>query len=86
MQSGDLLVTTRQHATPRMLIPVARDRGIAEIMEPRDVMVVDQPPWRDTGKTDYPAARKPAEVCGRQLNHEMEADAAFDVSFRVGEH
>jgi hypothetical protein len=36
------------------VIPPARDRGIAEIMVPRDVMVVDQLPLLGTGKTDYP--------------------------------
>jgi acyl-[acyl-carrier-protein]-phospholipid O-acyltransferase/long-chain-fatty-acid--[acyl-carrier-protein] ligase len=71
-----LLVTTQQNAAARTLLSAARDRGIAEIMVPREVMVVDKLPLLGTGKTDYPAVQKLAEACGQQFHLEVEADAA----------
>jgi acyl-[acyl-carrier-protein]-phospholipid O-acyltransferase/long-chain-fatty-acid--[acyl-carrier-protein] ligase len=59
-----LLVTTQPDAAPRVLLSVARERGIAEIMVPREVMVVDKLPLLGTGKTDYPAVEKLAAARG----------------------
>jgi acyl-[acyl-carrier-protein]-phospholipid O-acyltransferase/long-chain-fatty-acid--[acyl-carrier-protein] ligase len=70
-----LLVTTQQDAAPRALLSVARDRGIAEIMVPREVMVVDKLPLLGTGKTDYPAVQKLAEACSHPVDLEVEEDA-----------
>lgn len=59
-----LLVTTQRDAAPRALLAAARERGAAEIMLPRDVMVVDRMPLLGTGKVDYPAVQKLAEARG----------------------
>jgi acyl-[acyl-carrier-protein]-phospholipid O-acyltransferase/long-chain-fatty-acid--[acyl-carrier-protein] ligase len=70
-----LLVTTQPDAAPRVLLSVARDRGIAEIMVPREVMVVDKLPLLGTGKTDYPAVQKLAEARSHPVDLEVEEDA-----------
>jgi acyl-[acyl-carrier-protein]-phospholipid O-acyltransferase/long-chain-fatty-acid--[acyl-carrier-protein] ligase len=44
------------------LLAAARERGIAEIMVPREVMVLDNLPLLGTGKIDYPALQKLAEA------------------------
>jgi acyl-[acyl-carrier-protein]-phospholipid O-acyltransferase/long-chain-fatty-acid--[acyl-carrier-protein] ligase len=36
----------------------ARDRGVSEIMVPRDLMIVESLPLLGTGKLDYPAIQK----------------------------
>jgi acyl-[acyl-carrier-protein]-phospholipid O-acyltransferase/long-chain-fatty-acid--[acyl-carrier-protein] ligase len=71
-----LLVTTQRNAGSGMLLSAARDRGIGEIMVPREVMVVDKLPLLGTGKTDYPAVQKLAELCGSKFHLDVEADAA----------
>jgi acyl-[acyl-carrier-protein]-phospholipid O-acyltransferase/long-chain-fatty-acid--[acyl-carrier-protein] ligase len=50
-----LLVTTRQDAAAKELLAKAREKGIAEIMVPRNLRIVDKLPLLGTGKTDYPA-------------------------------
>ncbi|MFD2263140.1 acyl-[ACP]--phospholipid O-acyltransferase [Lacibacterium aquatile] len=50
-----VLVTTRQDATAKDLLAKAREKGIAEIMVPRNLKIVDKLPLLGTGKTDYPA-------------------------------
>jgi acyl-[acyl-carrier-protein]-phospholipid O-acyltransferase/long-chain-fatty-acid--[acyl-carrier-protein] ligase len=57
-----LLLTTQADAGARPLLAAARERGIAEIMVPREVMVLDNLPLLGTGKTDYPALQKLAEA------------------------
>jgi acyl-[acyl-carrier-protein]-phospholipid O-acyltransferase/long-chain-fatty-acid--[acyl-carrier-protein] ligase len=52
-----LLVTTQPDAKPAVLLAAARQRGVAEIQVPRDVLVVDKVPLLGTGKTDYPAVQ-----------------------------
>ncbi len=52
-----ILVTTQPGATARPMLSRARDRGMAEIMVPRDVMVVAKVPMLGTGKVDYPAVQ-----------------------------
>jgi acyl-[acyl-carrier-protein]-phospholipid O-acyltransferase/long-chain-fatty-acid--[acyl-carrier-protein] ligase len=55
-----LLVTNQHGAEARMLLGAARERGVAEIQVPRDVMVVDKVPLLGTGKIDYPAVQSMA--------------------------
>lgn len=70
-----LLATTHPDAAPRMLLSAAHDRGVVEIMVPRNVMVVDRLPLLGTGKADYPAVQKLAETRGPRSDLEVEADA-----------
>ncbi len=53
-----LLVTTRQTANVSAILAHARDRGVSEIMVPRDLMIVESLPLLGTGKLDYPAIQK----------------------------
>src|SRR5262249_41595651 len=53
-----LLVTTHLDAEAREILAHARIRGVAEIMVPRDIMVVAAMPMLGTGKMDYPAIQK----------------------------
>jgi acyl-[acyl-carrier-protein]-phospholipid O-acyltransferase/long-chain-fatty-acid--[acyl-carrier-protein] ligase len=53
-----LLVTTQKGAEPRALLAAARERGVAEILVPREVMIVDKMPLLGTGKADYPAVQR----------------------------
>jgi acyl-[acyl-carrier-protein]-phospholipid O-acyltransferase/long-chain-fatty-acid--[acyl-carrier-protein] ligase len=53
-----LLVTTRQTANVSTILSHARDRGVSEIMVPRDLMIVESLPLLGTGKLDYPAIQK----------------------------
>ncbi len=53
-----LLVTTRRDAEPRGLLTAARERGVAEIQVPREVMVVEKMPLLGAGKVDYPAVAR----------------------------
>jgi acyl-[acyl-carrier-protein]-phospholipid O-acyltransferase / long-chain-fatty-acid--[acyl-carrier-protein] ligase len=53
-----VLVTNESGAAPRALLARARERGIAEIMVPRDVVVVPKIPLLGTGKVDYPAVQR----------------------------
>jgi acyl-[acyl-carrier-protein]-phospholipid O-acyltransferase / long-chain-fatty-acid--[acyl-carrier-protein] ligase len=53
-----VLATTRRDAAPQLLLATARERGIAEIMVPRDVLVIEKLPLLATGKVDYPAVQK----------------------------
>ena len=71
-----LLLPTQPNAEPRMLLSAARDRGIAEIMVPRDVVVVDKLPLLRTRKTDYPAVQTLADVCSHRFSLDVEADTA----------
>ncbi len=57
-----LLVTTQPGAGPHALLAAARDRGMAGIQVPREIMVVDKIPLLGTGKTDYPAVQRLAEA------------------------
>ncbi|WP_174254827.1 acyl-[ACP]--phospholipid O-acyltransferase [Acidisphaera sp. S103] len=52
-----LLVTNQRDAEARVLLAAARERGVAEIQVPREVMVVDKVPLLGTGKIDYPAVQ-----------------------------
>jgi acyl-[acyl-carrier-protein]-phospholipid O-acyltransferase/long-chain-fatty-acid--[acyl-carrier-protein] ligase len=62
-----LLVTTNPAAETTALLSFARERGIAELMVPRGLRVVDAIPVLGTGKTDYPGVQRLAEemVAGR---------------------
>ena len=53
-----LLVTTQRNAESRALLNAARERGVAEIQVPRDVMIVEKIPLLGTGKVDYPAVQR----------------------------
>jgi acyl-[acyl-carrier-protein]-phospholipid O-acyltransferase/long-chain-fatty-acid--[acyl-carrier-protein] ligase len=57
-----LLVTTRRGAEARALLAAARERGIAELQVPREVMVVDKMPLLGAGKVDYPAVKRLVEA------------------------
>jgi acyl-[acyl-carrier-protein]-phospholipid O-acyltransferase/long-chain-fatty-acid--[acyl-carrier-protein] ligase len=52
-----VLVTTQPDAAVRPMLLRARERGMAEIMVPREVMVVAKVPLLGTGKVDYPAVQ-----------------------------
>ncbi len=60
-----LLVTTRQDAEARSLLAAARQRGVAEIQVPREVMVVDKMPLLGAGKVDYPAVKRLVDARGQ---------------------
>ena len=49
-----ILVTSRKDANAADLMAAAKTRGIAEIMVPRQILVVDKLPLLGTGKVDYP--------------------------------
>jgi acyl-[acyl-carrier-protein]-phospholipid O-acyltransferase/long-chain-fatty-acid--[acyl-carrier-protein] ligase len=53
-----VLITSAADATPRAMLARARERGISEIMVPRDVVVVAKVPLLGTGKVDYPAVQR----------------------------
>jgi acyl-[acyl-carrier-protein]-phospholipid O-acyltransferase/long-chain-fatty-acid--[acyl-carrier-protein] ligase len=57
-----LLVTTREGAEVRVLLAAARARGMAEILVPREILVVDKVPLLGTGKVDYPAVQRMVEA------------------------
>jgi len=57
-----LLVTTQPDADVRSLLAAARERGIAEIQVPRDIMVVNKLPLLGAGKIDYPEVQRLAET------------------------
>jgi acyl-[acyl-carrier-protein]-phospholipid O-acyltransferase/long-chain-fatty-acid--[acyl-carrier-protein] ligase len=57
-----LLVTTQPDAEARALLATSRERGLAEIQVPRDVMIVDKIPVLGTGKIDYPAVQRLVET------------------------
>jgi acyl-[acyl-carrier-protein]-phospholipid O-acyltransferase / long-chain-fatty-acid--[acyl-carrier-protein] ligase len=59
-----LLVTTRRDADARSLLGAARERGIAEIQVPRDVIAVDKMPLLGAGKIDFPAVKRLVEARG----------------------
>src|SRR3954471_15889482 len=67
-----LLVTTQCDAAVRTLLAETRERGVPEIMVPRDIMVVDHLPLLGTGKVDYPAVQKLAEARGAVAVEETE--------------
>jgi len=56
-----VLVTDHRDATSAAFLAAARERGVAEVMVPRTVVVVDKLPVLGTGKTDYVAVKKLAE-------------------------
>ena len=60
-----LLVTTRQAANVSAILAHGRDRGIPEIMVPRDLMVVEAMPLLATGKLDYPSIEKLVAAAAR---------------------
>jgi acyl-[acyl-carrier-protein]-phospholipid O-acyltransferase / long-chain-fatty-acid--[acyl-carrier-protein] ligase len=66
-----LLVTTQRGAEARALLAAARDRGVAEIGVPREVMVVDKMPLLGAGKVDFPAVQRLVE--GRVSREEVAA-------------
>jgi acyl-[acyl-carrier-protein]-phospholipid O-acyltransferase/long-chain-fatty-acid--[acyl-carrier-protein] ligase len=61
-----VLLTDCTDASAAGFLAFARARGIAEVMVPRTVLVVDRVPVLGTGKTDYVAVKKLAEAGGRQ--------------------
>ena len=44
-----------RRANVSAILAHARDRGVSEIMVPRDLMIVESLPLLGTGKLDYPA-------------------------------
>ncbi|MBM3573159.1 MAG: AMP-binding protein, partial [Alphaproteobacteria bacterium] len=57
-----VLVSTCRAADVSGFLAFARDRGIAEVMIPKTVLIVGQLPVLGTGKTDYVAVKKLAEA------------------------
>ena len=53
-----LLVTTREMASASAILVHARERGVPEIMVPRDLILVESLPLLGTGKLDYPAIER----------------------------
>lgn len=53
-----LLLTTRRDASVPALLAAARERGVPELMVPRELRVVGKMPLLGTGKVDYPAAQR----------------------------
>jgi len=70
-----VLVTTQPGATPGALLAAARERGVAEIMVPRDLMAVAKLPLLGTGKIDYTAVHALAERRAQAADLELEANA-----------
>jgi acyl-[acyl-carrier-protein]-phospholipid O-acyltransferase/long-chain-fatty-acid--[acyl-carrier-protein] ligase len=56
-----LLVTTHKGAEVRDLLALARQRGVAELMVPRAVLVVAAVPLLATGKVDHPGVARIVE-------------------------
>ncbi|MGC2855146.1 acyl-[ACP]--phospholipid O-acyltransferase [Novispirillum sp. DQ9] len=56
-----VLVTDQPGAERSALLAHARAVGVAELMVPKDVLVVDKVPLLGTGKVDYPAVSKLVE-------------------------
>jgi acyl-[acyl-carrier-protein]-phospholipid O-acyltransferase/long-chain-fatty-acid--[acyl-carrier-protein] ligase len=52
-----VLVTEHPEATRSAFLAHARSTGLAELMVPKDVIVVDRVPLLGTGKVDYPAVQ-----------------------------
>jgi len=67
-----LLVTTRQTANVSAILAHGRERGVPEIMVPRDVLVVASLPLLGTGKLDYPAIEKLAAAVATVAKDESE--------------
>jgi acyl-[acyl-carrier-protein]-phospholipid O-acyltransferase/long-chain-fatty-acid--[acyl-carrier-protein] ligase len=61
-----VLITAQPDATSRPMLIRARERGMAEIMVPREVMVVARVPMLGTGKIDYPAVQALAQEAARE--------------------
>jgi acyl-[acyl-carrier-protein]-phospholipid O-acyltransferase/long-chain-fatty-acid--[acyl-carrier-protein] ligase len=57
-----ILLTTEQGAMAQNLLAHARARGVAEIMVPRVIQVVEAIPLLGTGKTDYPKVAELAKA------------------------
>jgi acyl-[acyl-carrier-protein]-phospholipid O-acyltransferase/long-chain-fatty-acid--[acyl-carrier-protein] ligase len=57
-----VVLTERPGARRDDLLAIARARGVAEVMVPKAVLVVDAVPLLGSGKTDYPAVQKLAEA------------------------
>ena len=57
-----ILATDRAGAGRRSLSEAAKARGVAEITVPAEVVVLDEIPLLASGKTDYPALARLAEV------------------------
>ncbi len=52
-----MLVTEKADAERGPLLAYAKDQGIAELMVPKTIQVVDKMPLLGTGKLDYVAVR-----------------------------
>jgi acyl-[acyl-carrier-protein]-phospholipid O-acyltransferase/long-chain-fatty-acid--[acyl-carrier-protein] ligase len=57
-----LLVTTRADAAPQAMQAAARERGLADMLVPRAVRVIERMPLLGTGKVDYPAVARLVEA------------------------
>ncbi|MBW8270536.1 AMP-binding protein [Caldovatus aquaticus] len=53
-----VLLTTRRDAAIPALLAAARERGVPELMVPRELRVVETMPLLATGKVDYPAVQR----------------------------
>ena len=53
-----VLLTTRRDATVPALLALTRERGVPELMVPRELRVIGRMPLLGTGKIDYPAAQR----------------------------
>ena len=60
-----VLITDEPHASAAALIEHAKATGLAEITVPKKIIKVAEAPLLGTGKTDYAAAQRIAEVEGR---------------------
>ncbi len=56
-----ILLSDNDHADRSALVAFARETGIAELLVPKDIRIVDQLPVLGTGKTDYLGVQKMAE-------------------------
>ena len=54
----DIKVAYEAATSMQTQLAAARERGVAEIQVPREVMVVDKVPLLGTGKIDYPAVQR----------------------------
>jgi acyl-[acyl-carrier-protein]-phospholipid O-acyltransferase / long-chain-fatty-acid--[acyl-carrier-protein] ligase len=69
-----LLVTTCRTANVSAILAHARDRGVAEIMVPRDLLAVESLPLLGTGKLDYPCVEKMVAAAAALAKDEREAE------------
>ncbi len=57
-----VLVTEKSDANREPLLAYAKDRGIAEIMVPKTIRIIDKMPVLGTGKLDYVGVKSLAET------------------------